>query len=85
MSPIPIYVYPTPTDTRADQVTTVVHELTHAPGVFSPGTNDNAYGYSASIALSSSAAVLNADTYALYSQGEFAVLFFSFLLPRYMG
>ncbi|KAL7273363.1 hypothetical protein RUND412_003783 [Rhizina undulata] len=51
-----------------DRVTTVIHELTHAPAVYSPGTDDNAYGYSASIALSTSQAVLNADTYALYSQ-----------------
>lgn len=47
-----------------DQVTASLHELTHAPGVYSPGTDDNAYGYSASSALSSSAAILNADTYA---------------------
>ncbi|KAI5796560.1 Penicillolysin [Geopyxis carbonaria] len=51
-----------------DQWTTTLHELTHAPGVFSPGTDDNAYGYLAAIQLSPGAALLNADTYALYTQ-----------------
>ncbi|KAJ5762589.1 uncharacterized protein N7511_005971 [Penicillium nucicola] len=50
-----------------DQATTTLHELTHAPGVYSPGTEDNGYGYSAATALSSSRAVLNADSYALYA------------------
>ncbi|KAJ5362740.1 hypothetical protein N7541_003584 [Penicillium brevicompactum] len=50
-----------------DQATTTLHELTHAPGVYSPGTEDNGYGYAAATALSSSAAVLNADSYALYA------------------
>lgn len=52
-----------------DQTTTTLHEMTHAPGTYSPGTDDFAYGYSASIALSSSKAVLNADSYALYANG----------------
>ncbi|TVY47206.1 Neutral protease-like protein [Lachnellula occidentalis] len=50
-----------------DRATTSLHEMTHAPATYSPGTDDNAYGYSASIALSSSSAVLNADSYALYA------------------
>ncbi|KAF2648793.1 hypothetical protein K491DRAFT_722262 [Lophiostoma macrostomum CBS 122681] len=50
-----------------DQATTVIHEETHAPGVYSPGTDDIAYGYSAAIQLSTSQALNNADTYALYS------------------
>ncbi|KAJ5535530.1 hypothetical protein N7527_001784 [Penicillium freii] len=50
-----------------DQATTTLHELTHAPGVYSPGTEDNGYGYSAATALSSADAVLNADSYALYA------------------
>ncbi|THW68923.1 hypothetical protein D6D19_08697 [Aureobasidium pullulans] len=50
-----------------DQATTVLHEETHAPGVYSPGTEDNGYGYSAATSLSSSRAVLNADSYALYA------------------
>lgn len=45
--------------------------MTHAPGTYSPGTADNAYGYSASVALSSARAVLNADSYALYANGLF--------------
>jgi deuterolysin len=53
-----------------DMATTTLHEFTHAPAVFSPGTDDNAYGYSAAAALSSAQAVLNADTYALYANGE---------------
>ncbi|TVY13229.1 Neutral protease 2-like protein [Lachnellula arida] len=52
-----------------DRATTSLHEMTHAPATYSPGTDDNAYGYSASIALSSASAVLNADTYALYANG----------------
>lgn len=52
-----------------DQATTVLHEETHAPAVYNPGTEDNGYGYSAATSLSSSAAVLNADSYALYANG----------------
>lgn len=52
-----------------DQATTTLHELTHAPGVYSPGTEDNGYGYDAATALSSADAVLNADSYALYANG----------------
>ena len=50
-----------------DQTTTSIHEFTHAPATYSPGTADNAYGYAASTALSSAQAILNADTYALYA------------------
>jgi deuterolysin len=52
-----------------DQTTTTIHEMTHAPGTYSPGTQDNGYGYAAATALSSSRAVLNADSYALYANG----------------
>lgn len=44
--------------------------MTHAPGVYSPGTEDNGYGYDAATALSSSQAVNNADSYALYANGK---------------
>jgi deuterolysin len=54
-----------------DQATTTLHEMTHAPGVYSPGTQDLGYGYAAATALSSSSAVLNADSYALYANGKF--------------
>ncbi|PSN66228.1 hypothetical protein BS50DRAFT_410347 [Corynespora cassiicola Philippines] len=50
-----------------DQATTVLHEETHAPGVYSPGTDDYAYGYAAASQLSASRALLNADSYALYA------------------
>ena len=52
-----------------------MHEFTHAPATYSPGTADNAYGYAASTALSSARAVLNADTYALYANGMFRQCF----------
>ncbi|KAG9877499.1 hypothetical protein KCU94_g22045, partial [Aureobasidium melanogenum] len=55
-----------------DQATTVLHEETHAPGVYSPGTEDNGYGYSAATSLSSYDAVLNADSYALYANAIYA-------------
>ncbi|KEQ87884.1 hypothetical protein M438DRAFT_403200, partial [Aureobasidium pullulans EXF-150] len=55
-----------------DQATTVLHEETHAPGVYSPGTEDNGYGYSAATSLSSSRAVLNADSYALYANAIYS-------------
>lgn len=54
-----------------DQATTTLHEFTHAPGVYSPGTDDLGYGYDAATSLSSSDAVLNADSYALYANGMF--------------
>ncbi|KAJ6024820.1 hypothetical protein N7540_005617 [Penicillium herquei] len=50
-----------------DRATTSLHEFTHAPGVYSPGTQDLGYGYEAATALSSQEAVMNADTYALYA------------------
>jgi deuterolysin len=53
-----------------DQATTVLHESTHAPAVYSPGTVDNAYGYSASVRLNSAQSVANADSYALYAGGK---------------
>lgn len=55
-----------------DQATTTLHEFTHAPGVYSPGTEDLGYGYAAATSLSSSDAVMNADSYALYANGEFS-------------
>ncbi|RHZ43083.1 putative penicillolysin/deuterolysin metalloprotease [Aspergillus thermomutatus] len=52
-----------------DQATTTLHEFTHAPGVYSPGTEDLGYGYSAATALSARDALNNADTYALFANG----------------
>jgi deuterolysin len=59
-----------------DQATTTLHEETHAPGVYSPGTQDLGYGYSAASRLSSSQALNNADTYALYANGKLQTLLF---------
>ncbi|KAF2452068.1 neutral protease 2-like protein [Karstenula rhodostoma CBS 690.94] len=50
-----------------DQATTVLHEETHADGVYSPGTDDLGYGFAAASALSNADALNNADTYALYA------------------
>ncbi|KAI4281091.1 MAG: hypothetical protein L6R38_003953 [Xanthoria sp. 2 TBL-2021] len=52
---------------RQDQATTTLHEFTHAPATYSPGTQDNGYGYAAATALSSSQAINNADSYALFA------------------
>lgn len=54
-----------------DQATTVLHEETHAPAVYSPGTDDLGYGYAAATRLSTSQALNNADSYALYANGTF--------------
>ncbi|KAL4926144.1 putative penicillolysin/deuterolysin metalloprotease [Aspergillus undulatus] len=54
-----------------DQATTTLHEFTHAPGVYSPSTQDYAYGYSASVALSASQALNNADSYALFANSVY--------------
>ena len=50
-----------------DQATTVLHEETHAPGVYSPGTDDLGYGFAAASKLTTSQALNNADTFALYA------------------
>jgi deuterolysin len=52
-----------------DMAATTIHEFTHAPGVYSPGTKDNGYGYAAATALDSEKAIDNADSYALYANG----------------
>lgn len=54
-----------------DQATTVLHEETHAEGVYSPGTDDLGYGFAAASQLSTSRALNNADSYALYANGKF--------------
>ena len=53
-----------------DQITTVLHEMTHAPAVLDPPTDDHYYG-SASITLRAEQAFLNADTYSLFARGMF--------------
>jgi deuterolysin len=64
-----------------DQATTVLHEETHAPAVYSPGTQDNGYGYSAATSLTAARALANADSYALYANGKH--LFFSRIRLRF--
>ncbi|KAH1580769.1 hypothetical protein KXW41_003170 [Aspergillus fumigatus] len=54
-----------------DQATTIIHEFTHAPGVYPPGTEDLGYGYSAATALSTSNALNNADSYALFANAVY--------------
>lgn len=44
--------------------------MAHAPAVYSPYCQDNAYGYAAAMRLTTAQAVLNADSYALYANGE---------------
>lgn len=78
------YLPPLTTTCHAqDQATTSLHEFTHAPGVYSPGTDDLGYGYAAATSLSTRDALNNADTFALYANGEFNLpLFVSFQISR---
>ena len=55
---------------RQDRATTSLHEFTHAPAVYNPGTEDLGYGYTAAMGLTTEQAVMNADTYALYANGK---------------
>ncbi|WEW57161.1 Fungalysin/Thermolysin Extracellular metalloproteinase 5 [Emydomyces testavorans] len=45
----------------------IVHEFTHAPGVYSPNTVDHAYGYEQCRRLNSQQSLGNADNYSLYA------------------
>ena len=80
----PLYFNALPALTKSchaqDQATTTLHEMTHAPGVYSPGTDDLGYGYAAATRLSSANAVNNADSYALYANGECCTI----LLPAWI-
>lgn len=51
-----------------DQATTTLHEVTHLSQI--KGTDDLGYGYSAATSLSSSQALNNADSYALFANGK---------------
>ncbi|KAI1175893.1 neutral protease 2-like protein [Nemania sp. FL0916] len=51
-----------------DQATTTLHETTHLTQV--AGTDDLGYGYAAATRLSSSQALNNADSYALFANGK---------------
>lgn len=50
-----------------DKAGTTLHETTHDSDVFSPGTDDYAYGYTACSKLSRDKALENADTYEYYA------------------
>nr|KMM72230.1 neutral protease 2 [Coccidioides posadasii RMSCC 3488] len=45
----------------------IVHEFTHAPSVFSPGTVDHAYGYEQCRRLNAQQSLNNADSYSLFA------------------
>jgi Lysine-specific metallo-endopeptidase len=54
-----------------DQATTLIHEITHIPGIADPPTTDEAYGYNLSKYLDQARSLSNADTYALYANSEY--------------
>lgn len=49
-----------------DQGGIALHEFTHATGIYSPGTEDIAYGYEEVQSLGTNSALNNADSYAYY-------------------
>ncbi|OJJ64728.1 hypothetical protein ASPSYDRAFT_138625, partial [Aspergillus sydowii CBS 593.65] len=49
-----------------DQGGIALHEFTHATGIYSPGTEDIAYGYEEVQSLDTDRALNNADSYAYY-------------------
>jgi deuterolysin len=69
----PLYFSAIPATTNTchaqDQATTTLHEVTHLTQI--KGTQDLGYGYSAATRLSSSQALNNADSYALFANGEY--------------
>lgn len=69
----PLYFSDLPALTKSchsqDQATTTLHESTHLSQI--GGTDDLGYGYAAATRLSSSQALNNADSYALFANGEF--------------
>lgn len=54
-----------------DQVGTVIHELSHTPGVYGPYCQDYAYGYTQASKLTAEEAEHNADTFALYAKAVY--------------
>lgn len=52
----------------------IVHEMSHATTVYSPGTGDLARGYENSLKLSAGIALMNADNYAWFANGTFLAL-----------
>ncbi|WEW61665.1 ammonium permease mep3 [Emydomyces testavorans] len=49
----------------------IVHEFTHATSIYSPGTQDHAYGYENCRRLNSQQSLSNADNYSLYAACKF--------------
>ena len=70
---------------QQDQATTTLHEMTHAPKVFYPGTDDKGYGYAAASRLNQANALNNADSYALYTNGECFLPFAFVCLEKELG
>ncbi|CAI6340145.1 unnamed protein product [Periconia digitata] len=70
----PLYFSAIPALTKSchaqDQATTTLHESTHLTQV--KGTDDLGYGYTAATRLSSSQALNNADSYALFANAIYA-------------
>lgn len=68
----PIYFSALPALTKSchaqDQATTTLHESTHLSQI--GGTDDLGYGYAAATRLSTSSALNNADSYALFANGR---------------
>ncbi|KAI5862492.1 Deuterolysin metalloprotease family-domain-containing protein [Durotheca rogersii] len=56
---------------RQCRATTAVHEMTHCEGLYSPHTNDWAYGYNESVALPPDRALMNADNYSLFANAVY--------------
>lgn len=65
-----------------DQATTTLHEVTHVPQVH--GTVDVAYRYDGVTQLGRADALNNADTYALFANGEFLFTYQSLGAPTYL-
>ncbi|KAL2820992.1 Deuterolysin metalloprotease family-domain-containing protein [Aspergillus cavernicola] len=54
-----------------DQAAITLHEFAHADAVYSPGTEDIAYGYEGVLALDTDQALLNADSFAYYASAVY--------------
>ncbi|KAF2444733.1 hypothetical protein P171DRAFT_463384 [Karstenula rhodostoma CBS 690.94] len=70
----PLYFSALPALTKTchaqDQATTTLHEVTHLSQI--KGTRDLGYGYAAATRLSTSSALANADSYALFANAIYA-------------
>ena len=53
------------------QAMATIHEMTHAPGVYSPGTVDHGYGYDACVSLSTQDALNSAGCYGIFAVSKF--------------